>query len=99
MSPAPRAIATANSSSSFSSFLLAVTRASTLSSLGQLFAHVVETLATRDQQHQQVVDQIRDFAGEQFAIVVLRGDDRFRGFLADFLQYLIEALLEQISGV
>src|SRR5215216_5127174 len=98
MSPAPRARATANSSSSLSSLSLAFKRFR-LSPLRQLFAHLVETDSARNQQHEQVIDKIRNLGTQPLAILVLCRDDRLRGFLADLLEYLIEAVVEEVSGI
>src|SRR5262245_8618206 len=52
---------------------------------------------------QQVVKQIADLGRELFAAFViarvLRRDDRFGGFLADLLEYLVEAAVEEITRV
>ena len=61
-----RASATANSSSSFSSFLLAVTHASALSSLGSTRRNLFESHTARNEQHEQVIDKIRHFSNEPF---------------------------------
>jgi len=46
-----------------------------------------------------VVKQIAALADERAAIAVLCGDDRFACLLSDFLEDLVETLIEKISRV
>src|SRR5262245_38311659 len=69
----------------------------------QFGGDVVQTNVAFDHQDQQMVKQVADFGRELFAAFVIAGvlrrDDRLGGFLADFLEYLVEAAVEQVARV
>src|SRR5215475_12515429 len=69
----------------------------------QFGGDVVQTNVAFDHQDQQMVKQVADFGRELFAAFVIAGvlrrDYRLGGFLADFLEYLVEAAVEQIARV
>src|SRR2546430_3008033 len=75
--------------------LLGSARASTR----QLIPHFSQRHLALGKKNQQVIDEIARFSNQGIAIFILRSDDRLAGFLAKFLQDLIESLLEQIRGV
>src|SRR6476661_5848664 len=101
MSPAPRARTVANSSNSISSCLLAGTRASAvgLATLGQLLAHIIEVNVAFDQQHEQVIKQVRGFRNQLLLVFVLGGDDGFSRFFADLFEDLVETFIKQVGRV
>lgn len=46
-----------------------------------------------------MVEQIGDFRGDRFRVVIFAGHDHFRGFLADFLENFVIAPVEQFAGI
>src|ERR1044071_8651112 len=102
MSPAPRPSSTANCSNSLSSlFTLLFTLLFTwpLSAFCEFGCDLRETHATRNQQHKQVIDKIRDLSRQTPIVIVLCRYDGLRRLLAEFFENLVKTFFEQIRGV
>ena len=66
---------------------------------GQLGEDVLGLNAHFDHQNHHMIGQIGDFKDGLLPIAALSGDDDLGAFLADLLENLIDALLEQIGGI
>ena len=46
-----------------------------------------------------MIDKIRHLRSQPRTVLILCRDDRLRGFLADLLEYLVEAVVEEIRSL
>jgi len=66
---------------------------------GKLLLYIVYGYAHLYHEHHEVIRQIRKLLHGFALVASLASDDNFRGFLADLLENLIDALVEEIGGV
>src|SRR5713226_6313153 len=70
-----------------------------LSATYQFIANLLETQTALDHEYKQVIEKIGSFFNEKVRILILCRNDGLAGFFADFLEYFVQTLIEQISGV
>src|SRR5438034_2112595 len=46
-----------------------------------------------------MIEEIRSLSHQRLSVLILRGDNRFRSFLANLLQNLVESLIKKIARV
>src|SRR5215213_8027142 len=97
ISPASRAAETEKSSSSFNPASLI--RLPSPAPARQLTRERFERQPALDQEHQEVVDEVGRLRRQRARVFVLRGDDGLGRLLADLLQNLVQALLEEVGRV
>ena len=66
---------------------------------GQLRAYVLHRNPHLNHQHQNMVSKIGNFIDGLGSVTGFPGNDDLRAFLAHLLENLVDAFLEQISGV
>src|SRR6266404_7645878 len=70
-----------------------------LSAVYQFITNLLQGQTAFDHKYDQVIEKIGSLPGENSPVLILCRNDSLAGFFADFFEYLVQTLLEQISRV